>query len=120
MIEEPRHCENCGRHLDTPSAASVLDGFIFCAECVQHKPALEDVRTPALCREKGDIVCPNLKCGYVGPPKQQPRGSAVDAIVMLFLGLLPGLIYLATTWGTIDICPRCGNEIDTELDSRRE
>jgi hypothetical protein len=41
---------------------------------------------------KGDIICPNPHCGYVGPPKKEARGSVIVTLFLCFLFLLPGLI----------------------------
>ena len=59
----------------------------------------------------GDIICPNPQCGYIGPPKKEARGSLLVAILLCFLFLLPGLIYMIAMSGYNYVCPRCGVHI---------
>lgn len=67
--------------------------------------------TPPTKLNPGDIICPNPQCGYIGPPKKEARGSGIVAILLCFLFLLPGLIYMAAMSGYNYICPRCGFHI---------
>lgn len=55
-----------------------------------------------------DIICPNPNCGYIGPPKREPRGSFALGCLLSFLMLLPGLLYFAFNSGYNYVCPRCG------------
>lgn len=59
-------------------------------------------------RGKQHIICPNLNCGFEGDPKLESRGNLFLGFFLLFLGLLPGLIYILAKSGKRWVCPRCG------------
>lgn len=59
----------------------------------------------------GDIICPNPQCRYIGPPRKVPRGSAVLGLLLFFVFVLPGVIYLIVMSGYNYICPQCGLHI---------
>lgn len=66
---------------------------------------------PGVAVRPGDIICPNPRCGYVGPPRRKARGSTLLLVLLLLLWILPGLLYLLFRSGYIYCCPRCGMEI---------
>jgi DNA-directed RNA polymerase subunit RPC12/RpoP len=57
------------------------------------------------------IICPNPNCGYRGPARKEPRGSLIVGLLLCFLFLLPGLIYLVFMSGYTYCCPQCGLHI---------
>jgi hypothetical protein len=72
--------------------------------------------TPAPARRpgRGEIICPNPNCGYVGRPIREARGSAVLGCLLCFLLLLPGVIYLIFMGGYRYSCPQCGMQVRNE------
>jgi hypothetical protein len=60
------------------------------------------------------IICPNAACGYVGPPRKIPRGSALAGCLLMFFFFLPGLLYMMIFSGHHIVCPRCGLQIRDE------
>ena len=67
--------------------------------------------TPAPPPGKNHIICPNPNCGYRGPGKKQAKGSLGVALLLLFLLVLPGLIYMVVYSGSIIVCPQCGMKV---------
>ena len=67
------------------------------------------------CNERNEkanfIVCPNQNCGYRGPGKKSGGTSGCLLVVLLCLGILPGIIYLLFFGSPGIICPRCGMKI---------
>jgi hypothetical protein len=58
---------------------------------------------------QNNIQCPNGACRYQGPPELSGGSSWIIFILLLFLGIIPGLIYALVASGTKDVsCPRCG------------
>jgi hypothetical protein len=74
-----------------------------------EKPA-EPVKIPAATRGPS-FICPNLNCGYKGPSVAHSQGSTGVAVLLLLLGLLPGIIYIAVFCRTLYACPKCGNQV---------
>ena len=60
------------------------------------------------------IICPNPRCGYVGPGKKIAKGSMVAGCLLMLFFLLPGILYLMFTSGYHIVCPRCGMQIRDE------
>jgi len=60
------------------------------------------------------IICPNPNCGYRGKPKKVARGSCLLLIVLFFLGILPGILYLIFRGGYRYECPKCGMQISAD------
>jgi hypothetical protein len=48
---------------------------------------------------KRKIICPNPNCGYKGYAKKKAKGSMIVFLFLLFLGILPGLIYYISKSG---------------------
>jgi len=107
-------CENCGRSIGALESTHEYGGHVVCQECVSllqahATPTVAPQKTPT--PKRGEIICPNPNCGYVGKPKKQPRGSLAFGFLLTLLMILPGLIYFALLSGYTYICPKCGVEI---------
>ena len=74
-------------------------------------PQPAEVTLPPSRPRRGDIICPNPRCGYIGRPKKVARGSFLIGVILCFFFLLPGLIYFAVMSGYNYVCPRCGVHI---------
>lgn len=58
------------------------------------------------------IICPNSNCKYSGPGKSDGATSGCLLVVLLCLGILPGIIYLLFCGRSNSmVCPRCGMRI---------
>lgn len=57
------------------------------------------------------IICPNQSCGFRGTGKEQGGKSGCLLIILLFLGILPGILYLLYCGKPSVICPKCGMKI---------
>lgn len=57
------------------------------------------------------IICPNAQCGYRGTGRATGGRSGCLLIVLLMLGLIPGLIYMLFTGKSGVCCPKCGMRI---------
>ncbi|WP_337746931.1 hypothetical protein [Victivallis vadensis] len=57
------------------------------------------------------IICPNPNCGYRGKGKVDGRKSGCLLIVLLCLGIVPGIIYLLWSGKKGIVCPKCGMRI---------
>jgi len=64
---------------------------------------------------KGSFICPNPKCSYVGEPSREPKGSSMMALLLLCLGLIPGLLYCVFASGYRYKCPKCGLVLRTDI-----
>lgn len=63
---------------------------------------------------RGEIVCPNANCGYVGPGQKIARGSTIIGILLLLCWILPGIIYFMFFSGYRTCCPRCQCQINND------
>jgi hypothetical protein len=61
-----------------------------------------------------EFICPNPNCDYAGKPAFEGYGSVIAAIVLLLLGIIPGLIYWAFGMGVKYICPKCKMVLDKD------
>lgn len=57
------------------------------------------------------IICPNQNCGYSGAGREQGARSGCLLVVLLCLGILPGIIYLLFFGKPGIVCPKCGMKI---------
>lgn len=57
------------------------------------------------------IVCPNPNCGYTGVGERYGGSSCLLLIILLCLGILPGILYLLWAGEPKLKCPRCGVRI---------
>ena len=98
-------CENCGRTIGKLETPHVWKENIVCRDCNSKlreiacaSTALPDaIVTPPILPQhppaqfrRGDIICPNPNCGYIGKPKKIARGSAGVGCLLCLLMLLPG------------------------------
>lgn len=59
-------------------------------------------------RKNRKIICPNMNCCYRGMGKVSGGKSLLIFILLLFLGIIPGLIYLLWPHRKSISCPQCG------------
>ena len=57
------------------------------------------------------VICPNPNCGYRGTGKESGGTSGCLLLILLFLGILPGILYLLFCGKPGIICPKCGIKI---------
>ncbi len=57
------------------------------------------------------ILCPNPQCGYKGPGKADGGSNGCLLVVLLLLGILPGILYLLIVGRSGVVCPKCGIRI---------
>ena len=57
------------------------------------------------------IICPNQNCGYRGTGREQGARSGCLLVVLLCLGILPGILYLLFFGKPGIVCPKCGMKI---------
>lgn len=57
------------------------------------------------------IICPNLNCGYRGSGVKSGGSSGCLLIILLLLGILPGILYLLFCGKPGIVCPKCGMKI---------
>lgn len=57
------------------------------------------------------VICPNPNCGYQGTGKKSGGTSGCLLVILLLLGVLPGILYLLFCGKPGVICPRCGIKI---------
>ena len=58
------------------------------------------------------IICPNPNCGYQGKGKQVGGSNGCLLIILLCLGILPGILYLLWAPKKGVVCPKCGCRIN--------
>jgi proteolipid membrane potential modulator len=62
-------------------------------------------------RAGNKIICPNQNCGFKGIGKASGGKSLIILLLLLFLGILPGLLYAFWPIKQHLACPRCGMQI---------
>lgn len=62
-------------------------------------------------RKKDNIICPNPNCGYRGRGKRIGGQSGCLLVILLCLGIIPGLIYMMFSGASGIQCPRCGMRV---------
>jgi hypothetical protein len=136
-------CANCGEKIGALEPAHVWQSKIVCAGClprlskVTPAPSTEFDPMEALAMEAqqalmrdqvqapanppvrrvlaaGDIVCPNPRCNYAGPPKKEARASTAAGCLLMFFFLLPGILYFMFKNGYRYLCPKCGTQIRSD------
>jgi chromate transport protein ChrA len=65
-------------------------------------------------RESTEIICPNVNCGYKGVANKESRGSWIAAFILLWLFVLPGLIYIIFFQGFRVKCPKCNLQVSSD------
>ncbi len=113
-------CEKCFGRLKGDDRTEGIDGIeeeIEAAERAsgkkyESKPSsvLSGKRVPM----DGEVICSNPNCGFVGVPEKKSRGSTIVLIVLLFIAVLPGILYLIFASGHDYFCPRCGAKLRSE------
>ena len=77
---------------------------------------------------KGEIICPNPNCGFVGAPRRKSRGSTFAILSLILLGLIAGLVnlllgglvflalvlYAVFYRGYRYYCPTCGMQVASD------
>lgn len=58
-----------------------------------------------------NIICPNVNCKYTGWANYEGRKSGCLLLILLCLGILPGIIYLLWAGQRTLNCPKCGFKI---------
>lgn len=62
-------------------------------------------------KKKRQIICPNPNCGYRGEGKVDGSKSGCLFLLLLMLGVLPGILYLLFAGKQGLICPKCGMRV---------
>ncbi len=62
-------------------------------------------------KKAGQVICPNVNCGYIGKPSKQPRGNIGAGLVLCLFFLLPGILYFMFKSGYRYKCPNCSVQI---------
>lgn len=58
------------------------------------------------------IICPNPNCGYRGPGKKTGASDGCLVLILLILGILPGILYLLFCGNRNGmVCPKCGMKV---------
>jgi hypothetical protein len=60
------------------------------------------------------FICPNPKCDYRGKPNVENYGSLLAFVVLLLLGVLPGILYAVFKTGRKYVCPKCKIVLDRD------
>jgi len=135
--DDPEACANCGEKIGKLETPHLWNDHIVCAGCALKLAPVLLSQTAA--PNRGEIVCPNPNCNYMGKPTQKSRGI-VAFVILIFSGLLAlalvvgnsdyheeegellfafsfvflivGLL-VAFVAGNIKKCPRCGIKINT-------
>lgn len=95
-------CENCESKIGALEAPMQWDGHTVCAPCHAKLSSASSVRSAP---GAGEIECPY--CHKIIVPKKQAKGDMFTAIMLLVLGIIPGVIYLAKYSGYMTACPSC-------------
>ena len=133
------NCDNCGAAIGKLETPNVWQDHVVCAQCYAKlvvQPIQSPPLNPATYRPevgRGEIICPNPNCGYVGQPKMKSRGifaiTAPFSIILFVAGLGIGMrgreiegealaalsvalffggLLVAIIAGDKRVCPRCG------------
>lgn len=95
-------CENCESKIGALEKPMQWDGHTVCSTCHGKLSAGASVKAPPAA---GEIECPYCHKNVV--PKKQPKGDMFTAILLLVLGIVPGVVYLAKYSGYMTACPAC-------------
>jgi len=69
--------------------------------------------TPVMTRQL--YVCSNPNCDYRGQMLKEPRGNLAVAILLLLIGIIPGLIYMVVGMGWNIRCPQCRHRLESQV-----
>jgi len=102
-------CENCGATIGKLETPNVWQSHIVCAQCYaklaapvtsavgfNHKPPTPAAATMKLA--KGEVICPNANCGYVGKPIVTTRWST---LFWLLAGFAVVLLIVITIYSEV-------------------
>ena len=123
-------CTQCGGAIGEVGTPHVWRDRIVCAAChsrlragrpqpgaavVAATPAAGQARTAFYAGATGRYIqCVVVGCGYRGPSVENREYSRPLAVLLLALGIIPGVIYLLLH-RTINIrCPKCGATVDPD------
>lgn len=99
-----------GRPPAAPGALARLTGAVdHLLDYAAQRDAEKAVKTPA--PNGPTFRCPNPNCTYEGAAVVIERGSVGLGVLLLLLGLVPGIVYLALCVGRDYKCPRCGLKV---------
>lgn len=97
-----------GRGLLVAGVRAVVEPLAYQAEHsglpLKPQPAIPTKPGPS-------FICANPNCSYRGPSVRTKRGSDGIAFLLIMLGLVPGIIYIAFCCGHQDNCPECGLQV---------
>lgn len=136
---ESLRCANCEAPIGKLQTPYVWREQIICPDCyerlAQSPPAARSATHAALSppplpavaphsaagavpfahsMQPGDIICPNPRCGYVGPAMAKAKGSVGLGCLLMIFFLIPGILYFLFTQGFRYSCPRCGVFINSD------
>jgi predicted RNA-binding Zn-ribbon protein involved in translation (DUF1610 family) len=107
-------CENCGRQIGKLETPRVHENHVLCAECwtrlaPQEAELVDD--EPESPAGGAGVVRHCLGCGSVSPPVRKSKGSTIVFVLLLLIGVIPGLLYAILGGGHVYVCPDCGMKI---------
>jgi hypothetical protein len=107
-------CANCGRTIGPLETPYVYEENTVCGECADRLNA--ELGRSTVIVQQSDLVdmtrarparsCP--VCGSSRSPVAKSKGSTVVLLVLLFLAIVPGIIYAIFFSGYVYVCPKCG------------
>ena len=104
-----------GTRVESPGAIAGITAELGRGQSLGELAARQTARPPRNKRvPPGGVICPNPHCGFVGRPQRKSRGSIIVAIVLLFAGAIPGILYILFTSGSDYFCPQCGMKLRSE------
>lgn len=105
-------CANCGDKIGALEKPVTWDSHVVCASCYTKLSTAAAPAPAAL--EKGQIKCPF--CHKVVKPEKKAKGDTGTAVILLALGIIPGVIYIAKNSGYVMRCPECKTKVADALD----
>jgi len=109
--KDKKQCPYCAEDINIEAIKCRYCGEMLNGETKEVESNSKDYIIP----QKGEIICPNPNCGYVGKPKKVARGSCLIGIILLCLFLLPGILYFMFMSGYRYQCLRCGVQISSDV-----
>lgn len=112
-------CANCGAMIGPLETPHVWREQVVCAACharlapttlsySRKPPALPKGYKPP---DGPLIICPNSNCCYRGPSRRISRGSMWITLLLLCIGIVPGLLYSIFCERSSLHCPNCGIKV---------
>lgn len=123
-------CTNCGHLIGARQKALLIDERVYCEVChpvilrkleadrpkppAPRPPPMVAPGEPGYVQQTGDIICPNVNCKYVGPPKRVAKGSILVLILLALFTLgIAAILYMIFFSGHKIVCPRCGLQLQS-------